>query len=579
MGKDPFYQLELAQKYLDEGLKEKAQSIVLIYSEDVPSDAEICFKWARLCEELGLARKAIEFYRKAIKLSPNNSKILYYYASLLNDIGYYEDSIHYLKKAVKNDPDHEAARKLLSEVYQALGLYGQAEALYPQVQEEQKPIRYFPPTISKEHVERVLVLFSGREIGYAIQSINNQTGEITYEFKNLPISYDLISQHINGEITLLVYPLRSDKTVKYTAIEVRIRDRILKENIKNQGYLKYLEEKALSYVISLRKLSEHFGIPSYIDYSGGFSFRVWFFFREFVHFLKAREFLKRFLEHAPTPDTYLVVDPFIGTKGVGIGWKEHHIMLPFGINRATKRRALFLDEEGNPYPEQLTFLKKIQEIPFKESLSSIKGSSYSYKSISEEQIDPIIEDMISSCPVLSEIINKAKKGRILAREEKIILFYTIGILDENGKNLHFILSSCPDYNYTKVERQRVRLKPNPISCIKIRELVPELTASLSCNCTFDLRGGRYPSPVMHINPYLVPPRDELEISDDLPLREAARRYISLKRQKAEIDMAIQKTSKLLEKYYSRTKKETIHIDGLILYRKKEGNRVEWEIKV
>jgi len=578
MAEEPFYQLELAERYLDEGHKEKARQLALLSVDEVPADGDLCLRWAKICEELGMTTYAIKFYIKALKVEPKNSRILYSYAIFLNDIGYYEDSIHYLRKAVKVDPDHMGARKLLSETYQALGLHGQAETLYAKPVKKKESARYFPPTIGKEHIERIMTIFSGRERGYAVQLIDRLTAEPIYVFKPLPISYELISKHINGELTLALYPIRSDKTVRYTAVEISIKRRSLKENIKNTAYLRYLEEKALSYAMSLMKLSHHIDIPSYIDYSGGFSFRLWFFFKEFMHFLKVREFLKRFLELTPPPPSYISVDPFIGTKGVGIGWIEHPILLPFGINRTTKRRAMFLDDEGNPYPDQLMFLKRIQEISFKECLNRVKTGDPINQQMPERSFPIIIENMMNSCVVLREIVKKASAGRILSHEEKIALFYSVGILDIEGRALHSILYPCPDYNYTKVERQRVRLKPNPISCIKIRQLLPAYTASLSCNCTFDLRGGRYPSPVMHINPYLVPSRDEFDISEDQSIKELARKYISLRNQKVELEMAIKRIIRLFEKYYARTGKERISIDGVSIYRTAEDGLIKWQIK-
>lgn len=254
-------------------------------------------------------------------------------------------------------------------------------------------------------------------------------------------------------------------------------------------------------------------------------------------------------------------------------------MLPFGLNLATKKRALFLDEEGNPYPDQLLFLKKIREAPFKDSFQMIKmPQSSSEKEISIVGLPVTIERMVSLCSVLKEIVRKAGSGWILSREEKIILFYTVGILDQEGTTLHAVLSPCPDYNYTKVERQRVRLKLNPISCVKIREMIPDTTASLPCNCTFDLRGGRYPSPVMHINPYMIPPREEFEMTDSLFIKDVAKRYISLKRQEKEIEMAIKKAIRLLEKHYVRTGREAIYADGVVVYRINDEGKIRWEIE-
>ena len=562
-----YYQLSLAEKFLEEGKEERARDLVLSNINNIPIDAPSCFRWAKVCEELGLARYAIKFYENALRADPKNSEILFNYASLLNDIGYCEDAIHYLKKAIKADPKNQEAKKLLSDLLKEIGLYGQAESL-EQAPPKKEPIRYFPPTIGKEHLEKMFLLFSGREVGYAIQRLDEITSDPIFLFVNQPISDEVLKDHIEGKITLAVYPIRSDNTARYGCIKVRVKEGVIKRNAKNKGYLGYLDEMVKDYALSLMDLSYKLGIPSYVDSSGDYSYRLWFFFKEFIHFLKIRRFLKNFLENAKEPETYMSVELLIGTKPVGVGWKENPILLPLGINLSTKKRIMFLDKEGNPMDDQLSFLKKIQQIPFKESLYSIKLSSKKENSheypISVSK--PHIADMIEKCSVLGKIIEKAGSGRVLSNEEKLILFYTVGIVDSEGEALHQILYLCPDYNYTKVERQRIRLKKNPISCIKIRELIPDLTSSISCSCVFDLRGGRYPSPVMHINPAFIPPKEELILSERLPIRDIARRYISLLRQKQEIDQAIQKANRLLERYYFATEKEQISVDGITLYR-------------
>ena len=560
-----YYQLSLAEKFLEEGKEERARDLVLSNIDDIPIDAQSCFRWAKVCEKLGLARYAIKFYRNALRADPKNSEILSNYASLLNDIGYYEDAIHYLKKAVKADPENQKPKRLLSDLLKDIGLYGQAECL-EEVPSKKEPIRYFPPTIGKEHLEKMFLLFSGREVGYAIQKLDETTSDSKFLFVNKPISDETLKDHIEGKITLAVYPIRSDNTARYGCIKVKVKESTIKRNAKNKAYLSYLDEMARSYALSLVDLSYRFGIPSYVDNSGDYSYRIWFFFREFIHFLKIRRFLKNFLENAREPETYISVELLIGTKPIGVGWIENPILLPLGINLSTKKRIMFLDKEGNPIEDQLIFLKKIQQIPFKESLYSLRLNKKQEGSYSTPVLKAYIADMINRCSVLEKIVEKARSGRILSNEEKIILFYTIGIVDSEGEALHQILYLCPDYNYTKVERQRIRLKKNPISCVKIRELLPDLTSSISCSCIFDLRGGRYPSPVMHINPSFVSPKEEFIFSERTPIRDIARRYISLLRQKQEIDQAIQKANKLLERYYFITEKEQISVDGIILYR-------------
>lgn len=574
---DPYLHVKQAEAYLESGDEFRAREVT-VRRRNIPSnDPTVHLKWAFLCEELGMARQARESYERALKISPNDSEILYRLACLLNETGHYEDSIRYLKKAIKHNPDHSEAKKLLSVDYQALGLTGQADVLHPQERKHPEPVRYFPPSISEENTAKFLTLFAGREVGYALQMINQDTGTVSYEFKEAPLEHDLVVKHINGDLTLAAYALRADKTVKYAVVQTRLRKRALEANIKNQGYLTYLNEKALHHSICLNQIASKCGIPTYIDYSGDHSYRLWFFFRDFVHLLKTKAFLNPFLTGVTIPDGNIVVEPLLATKPVGIGWMEQATLLPLGINKATRQRALFLDEDGKPHGEQLKFLKRIQEIPFKETARAFRRSHQSASGKTGIMLAEPVEQLIDSCPVLYELSRRARAGRVLPYEEKVILFYTVGLIERDGISLHSLLEASPDYNYEKVKRQIARLRPNPISCPKIREMVPEITASVLCNCSFDLRGGKYPSPLLHVNPHSVPTSQDFDIPDKISVKEAARRFVNLKRQAGEIERAMKRLTAVLDSYCNKNEIDRICVAGSTLICKKRNGTTHWDI--
>jgi len=574
---DLYLRIEQAEHYLESGDEFKAREIV-VRGRNIPSDdPSLHARWAHLCEELGMAGQARESYERALKMCPGDSETLYRLARLLHDIGHYEQSIHYLKKAIKASPAHAEARQLLSTDYQALGLFGQAAALYPQEKKHPEPIRYFPPSISKENTENFLSLFAGREAGHALQVINQETGDISFEFQNAPLNHDLIVAHIEGNLTLAAYPLRTDKTVKHVVIETRLRKRVLEANLKNRGYLIYLSEKALHHCLALRRIAGKFGIPAYMDYCGDHRHRLWFFFREFIHFLKVKDFLTRFLAQVPAPDSNLLVEPLMATRPIGIGWIEQAILLPLGINRASLTRCLFHDDDGQAYGEQLKFLAKIREISSRNIIKAFRTSGQPVPGVQNNSLSESVKLLLRSCPVLNELVRRSQRGRILSYEEKVILFYTIGLVESDAGDLHRILEMCPDYNYQKVKRQIARLRKNPMSCLKIRELVPEITASVACNCSFDLRGGRYPSPLLHLNPHLVPSSRELDVKEKMPIKEAAQRYINLKRQAAELERAMERLSLILNAHCDKDGIHRIRAGNATLIRRKEKGTTFWEI--
>jgi hypothetical protein len=124
----------------------------------------------------------------------------------------------------------------------------------------------------------------------------------------------------------------------------------------------------------------------------------------------------------------------------------------------------------------------------------------------------------------------------------------------------------------------MRLKSHPISCVKIRELIPETTATVACNCIFDLRGGKYPSPLLHINPHLVPAADEFSLSDDLPLREIAQRYVKVKMHQLEVTKALERLESLLDKHMSKKKVDQIKLEKIVVRKVEEQGHINWTME-
>nr|HID58697.1 tetratricopeptide repeat protein [Desulfobacterales bacterium] len=547
--------LDLARNYLDEGEEIKARQIVLTHRKFGPESPEIHVQWAILCEELGMAKQAQECYERALKLDPTNQECLYRFACLHRNVGRYEKSIRFLRKLLRQNPAHIEARNLLRENYEAIGLEGQAKAVSPEKERSESVTveRYFPPPVGKEDIETFLDLFSGREIGFALQELDPNTGTPKYEFRAAPLDAETVTKHLLGKITLAGYPLRSDNTVRYAALSVRIPLRVKETYAKQQSYLVFLGENMRSYVLKLAQFARTVDIPSYPEERGSEGFRLWFFFQDFDHFLRVKEFLKEFIEHAPDPESHFVLEPILPTRPVGIGWVEQCINLPLGIDRCSHRRCFFLRDDGSPYENQFIFLKKIRRIPLRvatKRLRSLRGPERKYLNNTLSFPDPV-ERLMSRCSAIAYLIQKAVSGQMLRREEKVILFYSVGLLDDDGNVIHRVLEPTPDYNYTKTKRQLERLQRNPISCLKIRSMIPEITASVDCLCQFDLRGGKYPSPLLHVRPHMVPASQEFLVSEGIPLKEAAERYIHLSRHVEEEKRILERLEKVLEKHFSR----------------------------
>ncbi len=592
-GKAPF---DLARFHLDGGEEDKARELVPRACNPECRSPEILAGWAALCEELGMSARALEFYRAAVRAAPDNVEAMFKQAVLLAEIGHGEEAAHCLKKILARNPEHVEARSLLAAYYRGLGLEGQARIAEPstlgagsKVFADRAPsARRFPVTVSRRDVETFLRLFSGKELGYATQRAQPPDGGIVFDFHREALSSAQVLSHLRGDITLAAYPLRSDNTARYAAVSIRARGSIARANRKNAGFSAILAEKAREHLLVLIGCADRAALAAYPEDCGGACLRLWFFFETYFHFLKIRKFVTDFLEHTPTPNGWLAVEPVLPTRAMGLGWEENPVLLPLGVHRATLRRCFFLSSEADPEAEQIKYLRRIRPIERPDRLpphrvgpsepaSHIAGAGAARAAEIQKITSEQALKVYRGCAVIAELVGRALRARNLRHEEKLALFYSLGMVEDGPRVIHEVLENCPDYDCEKISRQAARLKPNPISCLKIRKLLPETASSVVCACVFDIRGGKYPSPVMHVSPHLVPTALEMTFPCALSLKRVAERFINLKRHQEETATALERLEALLDRGVGGKGLESIKVGGLRLERVEEGGKPSWKI--
>jgi hypothetical protein len=263
---------------------------------------------------------------------------------------------------------------------------------------------------------------------------------------------------------------------------------------------------------------------------------------------------------------------------VGLGWEENPVLLPLGLHRATLRRCFFLDSEGEVSADQINFLRRIRPMPCGQPVGLIPPAA-ARKSPGPPWIHaPQAMKIYKGCTVVAELVERAFHGRNLRHVEKLALFYSFGIVENGCTALHEVLENCPDYDFEKVARQVSRLKPNPISCLKIRKLLPELASSVRCDCVFDLRGDKYPSPVLHVNPHLVPTSREMMVADDMSLRSVAERYITMRMHLEETRTALLRLEAHLDQRFRSKGLESLKVGRMWLRRVEEKGESSWELE-
>lgn len=545
--------IDLAARYIEDGNEHDARRIILQRRRIPGQDASHYAKWAELCEDLGMSRQAIESWQMALAQDSTNGEYLYRLGILLFESGNIEKAIKFLRKSLDNASFHIQAKKVLAGIYEEIGEFGSARKLQKDLKtpagenkDFQKEDLVEPPRITRNDVVQMHSLFKGRELGYAIQEID-QAGRAVFHYHDLPLKGQKIIDHIMGRITIGIYLLRKDKTLKLFSIWLKVNKKRLMENFKNKSYIILLEEKVHEYSARITALCRSFGISAYIDYGGEYDRRVWFFFSEFLSYQLVENFAKNIFNQLPATSSDIQVEVFLGLQSTGIGWQHAPILLPFGINRKTGNRCLFLEHDGRPFADQPAFIQKVRSIKGEIVRKYLNHEYRKMRNFHEAVPKPpdAILKLTRSCSILDETIRKARSGRSLSNNEKLLIFYTVGLINDNMNSIHYTLEHTPDYRPDKVERLVSQLRPNPMSCPKIRELLPEVTTYKKCDCTFVIPDGGYPSPLIYVDPKLVERKKIMDFNSQGTLQEASRKYIHLYREYAEINKALSKLESVI----------------------------------
>ncbi len=553
--------LEQAETSLAQGYEDKARALVLRYRLLPGQTAAEYVRWGRLCEDLALPQQAQECYQKALAINEDYPQALWALAQLNYEIGDLYSAKRLIKRLLRKDPEFTGAKDLLGKIYRELGEQGSLAVLTraSRVKAPSGP-RYFPPSLGAKDLEPFAPFLEGRE-AFGEFILNPKTGAPVFLHREQALTPEDLRAHILGQRYLAVYPINQKKKTRVAYLSIRVPQRDIGKHVRERSWLYLKAEATRTQALKALKSLRQEGLPVALERLSPYAYRLWFLFKEPVHFLWAKRFLRAVEERLPYPEEGLLYQPWNLTKPIGVGWREQAVVLPLGQNPVTKKRALFLEDHGEPYADQLSFFKKLRHLSFAEIRAFCRQQELRWEPRTGDQLDALLTRLCKSCPLIENLVHKARAGRRLRREEKIALFLTVGLLDPEGRLLHEVLHPCPDYRYTKVERQRQSLPPNPISCYKLRQWFPGLTSFLPCHCVFNDLGERYPSPLLHVAPILVPAEDErLNLKHHSPV-QLARKYWFYFQEKEKIEKRLSNMRKELCAYLKRHPGKRLSLGG------------------
>lgn len=631
----PYEELELAIRSGDPEGVARLREVVTSRREQRGEHA----RWGRLCEAAGETRLALTEYQLALRDDPEDVVALARLATLYEERGEADHAIECAERWVCVAPgDAEAVGRLL-ELLLATERFERAREIVAgppgqaldsprrdawtarlraaagaegEGQEEEQP----PPGLPTDaDVVRFVHLFSGRENVYARQWAGEQ-GEGGYTPVREPLTVTAARNHLLGNITVGVYPVRLDNTVTFFAFDVDIRKPALARARTSITEARRIKEAVAHEAERLQGELGALGLSTLLEDSGYKGRHLWIFLETPEDAAVARQFGSLFLRTFPlqSPDLQAEFFPKQATAGAGIG---NLIKLPLGIHRRTGRRSRLLQTDGTVFPDPYAALRE-QPRTGREALyaaiTALKGRQVQAQPApvpepaeAEVQAAPdqvVIREafptpppawtgadfetnrevahLFGACAVLGALKEKVERHRRLTHDEQVVLAHSLGHSGTGVLAVNYLLDACVDVPATA--RLQSPLAGNPISCPKIRKRIPHMTAGVACHCRFDTAPGQYPTPRLHLQtlphenggaarPEPVPPAwDPVE-------RARALRILRIRRQ--ELDAEVARLEAELLAYLERAPVQEIALgDGALRLIQEEGApaALAWEEK-
>jgi group II intron reverse transcriptase/maturase len=343
---------------------------------------------------------------------------------------------------------------------------------------------------TEEHLSRFLILFSGRADVYARQWVNN-SGKNGYVPIRQELSSASVRSHLMGEITIAVYLIRQDNTVSFMAIDIDSKAELA-------GDIEDAHEMALR----IKELGARHGLPVYLEESGSKGRHCWIFFSGPIPAGEAHQLGKLLVVKAGAVNKGISCEVFPKQERVSPDALGSLIKLPLGVHQVSRKRCLFLEDDGSPVSDQGRFLLNIKQISHeivRGAMARLSGNPSVFPA-GDMLSSPDFQRMLNGCRVLKYLVDKAKEVKHLNHTERLILLYTFGHLGEEGSAfVHRVMNYCENYSHAITQKWLNRMEPGrtPISCARIKDWLYDVIPVIGCACSGNIYNGMYPSPMFY----------------------------------------------------------------------------------
>lgn len=512
--------------------EEKAQSMFFDLESVWPDKFKIFRMHCEFLQEIGNYNEAITIGRQIIahfKLEPEAYMLQIENFELA---GLNNEALSVCNLALKNFPD---SADFITKKQMLLPLVNGDYMADECIEELRSEFNVKHIVSSDENIMTFLSFFKGRSGVHAVQTKMGKT------WGYIPVHREMLAEdvrtHMSGQKTLGIYVTDVNNVSSLMVLDLDIRKAYMKSYAQNPEERTRLIALLKENSKRLLELCMGSGLQPLIETSGNKGIHFWFFSEEPIacrYWRALGSWLINRLKAIPEELSWEVFPKQDKVSSDGLG---NLVKLPLGTHQKTGRQSLFVDSDSfEPFEDQILVLKQAQKLTkqnFESILGAITvenvGNSEISGGFSNVEFTPVkaskqfkvcedvpdnfridvkiplperntieVEQVLSGCRPMWEIMQKAKLEHYLTQEEKHSFVYVFASLGEEGKVfVHQVLNQCDDYHPDLVNGMIRAVPPNPTGCSKIRKRIPHLCSADCCNCQFRLPEGSYASPVVH----------------------------------------------------------------------------------
>lgn len=555
-------------------------------------------RWARVAERLGAHDWALRELELAVRDEPDRPDTAIDLAERYLECGRHEAAARLLARLrVRGLPADPRVADL-----EAL-LRAEADPVSSPVPSEPGA----PEAVDDAQAVRFLSLFRGREDLWARQWCDER-GRVGYSPVRDPLTPAVIRNHLLGNVTVGVYPIRVDDTVRFFAVDLDINRAALEGARTDPAAARKLREDLHGRGLAIFSDLREFGFDPLFEDSGYKGRHYWVILErpepaEVIW--RLGESLLALLSVRLPPTMHLEFFPRqpsrSGPAGVG-----NLIKLPLGVHRKTGRRSVFLDVEGRPVGDPWPLLQKVEGVPrgrlyeileaVRRRAGTMRGPAFRREEGPAPAAPPAgppppevppdwteadfetqrdVRHILKKCAVLAELKRRAMEHRTLSYEEQLVLIHTLGHLPAGVRAVNYLLSRCA--NVPPERLMKSPLAGNPVSCPKIRQRIGSVTSRVDCSCGFEFAPDRYPTPTLHLLTLKDEPAEQRGPGRAPDGETLARRYAELMRRLEEVRQELGRAREALVDWLRRSPGRAVECPGgrYVLREEKGVEELRW----